>query len=92
MSDMFDHMVEAYESMDTDEGGFFSETNPLFYHTFITFIEILIETPKAYQLKTKLGTFWVAKSLCRCINLRDRTVYIHKKSYLQKMREISKSQ
>lgn len=89
MSDTFDHMGDAYRDIDRDYGEDIGNApNPLFYHTCVTFIEIMAASLKAYKIRTKLGVFWIARSLCRNLDLKTKSVYIHKKSYLNQLRQL----
>jgi hypothetical protein len=53
--------------------------NRLFYHNKIEYLSIKHETEKAYLFEYREGLeIWVAKSLCRDLDVVNNTVYIHR--------------
>ncbi len=68
MSDIFDHCLDAYESLNNDgwsseEGsGYICDRN--FYHREIDF-NLKHETNKAYLITYYEKDFWIPKKICR---------------------------
>lgn len=95
MSDTFDHMTDAYESLDwnygdSEEGGFYGRRrstfyyDPLYYHTLMQFVDIIAETDKAilFDINDHNGDYkvWIPKSLIRSFDKENKTMYVHSKS------------
>ncbi|QDP52325.1 MAG: hypothetical protein Unbinned4162contig1001_25 [Prokaryotic dsDNA virus sp.] len=93
MSDTFDHMVDAYESLNYDgncgvEGGG-APPDPLFYHVKIKFLRIKAETPKAYLFDVGTTDFWCPKSITKKLKVEPDgcgSVYAHHKTLIKLLR------
>ena len=87
MSDIFDHMLDAYMDRDGDWCGDYSnrgscrQSNPLFYHRHVKFESIVHETPKSYLFNIEGKDLWIPKKICRQLCLDDKTVYIHREIF-----------
>lgn len=81
MSDTFNHVCDAYDSMGFD---YYYEDNlsfsnnqndsefvydPLFYHTLYKFKKLEKETDKAYCFKHKKQYVWIPKRLCKHLQI-----------------------
>lgn len=87
MSDIFNHALDAWESYDRPFeglGGGGSPPNPLFYHQKVNYVEILVETDKAYRFRYGNGSIlvWIPKSVIRRLDTENKTMYVHRKTLL----------
>lgn len=94
MSDTFDHMTDAYESLDWDygdsqEGGYYGRASnfhydPLYYHTPVQYMGVVAETGKAilFDINDHTGDYkiWIPKSLIKGLDRKGKTMYVHSKS------------
>jgi len=97
MSDIFDHMFDAYYSRDNDCGfGVSLSSNPLFYHSLITYHHLEHETDKAYlvQLNEKYKELqvWLPKKIIRKLNKGECTCYVHTDIFLKILKTAYKEQ
>lgn len=92
MSDIFNHLEDAFNNLfDSYEHGTGKREdsgtapNPLFYHIKIQYIDLLGETEKAYCFKLivarKKIELWIPKSICRKMDTKNKTVYVHTRTY-----------
>lgn len=79
-----DHELEAYESMEWDDGENCSEPFTVdrnFYHMWITFNFIARETEKSYLIVVHGETnLWIPKKIVR--RIEDNRMLVHKNIYL----------
>lgn len=73
MSDTFDHLCDAFESLILGDDYDGLDCNPLFYHRKFHGAKIAHKTEKAYLIKYLDGEFWVPKKLCK---FKDKAIYI----------------
>ena len=91
MSDTFDHETAAFECLDFDndypDNGR-APTDPLYYHTQLSYKEIKYTTTKAILFKfTDIPTpLWVPEALIKELDKDAQTVYVHTE-FLQKKNE-----
>lgn len=98
MSDIFDHALDAFESLQWEEAGgptrgesgeYYNGSNfdydPLYYHSKVKIESIEFQTEQAYLFKNKKGKFWVPKSLCR--GLKKKSVFILSKFQINYLEE-----
>lgn len=80
-----DHELQAYESMEWDEGEYYPRIPFIkdrnFYHMWITFNFIARETEKSYLIVVHVETnLWIPKKIVRLIE--DNRMLVHKNIYL----------
>lgn len=88
MSDIFDHELDAYESLSYmyESGDFgvdqsYAPPDPLFYHIKIHLAEPPEAVGKAYKLKYLDEEIMVPQSICKNRNDKEKTIYVHKKIF-----------
>ena len=68
MSDIFNHGMDAFDSMARASGGGGSNRfrhNPLYYYRFVAVDEFVAETQKALLLKIKGVDCWMPKAMTK---------------------------
>ena len=59
----------------------FNNSDPLQYHILLNFRSIIRETAKAYLIEMDLGRMWIPASICRFIDLEQREMWVHEKTF-----------
>lgn len=101
MSDCFDHMLDAFDSLDWDEdysGGLWeSSYNSLAYHTTFKVHRLIRQTPKAVLIHYKhtgtLFEMWLPKSVIHNYNSEATEYTVHRNifwSNLKKAKKVTK--
>lgn len=87
MSDIFDHALDAFESLDRDSWcDRYIKDDPLYHHTEVHIQDIKVETQKAYLLEVPYGMFrtvdiWIPKKWIRKMNESRSVCYIWSDGY-----------
>lgn len=84
MSDMFDHELDAWESLNNEfpfndgeyDGYRTPKYDPNFYHTWIEFNKLITENSKSYLIEYKKGfEVWIPKKIVR--GFEDKRIFVH---------------
>lgn len=84
MSDTFDHCLDAFECRRTEDEGpsYSSASDPLFYHSKVEASKVEAYTEKCYKVTVQGKDLYIAKSLCRNVNMRHNTLYVHTRTLI----------